>query len=73
MQRNKLIYALADAALVVNSDHGHGGTWAARPSNWVGSVSCGSTSDATASPAPASTRWLSEAQGPSRTLGLRLA
>ena len=28
MQRNKLIYALADAALVVNSDHGHGGTWA---------------------------------------------
>ena len=27
MQRNKLIYALADAALVVNSDHGHGGTW----------------------------------------------
>ncbi len=28
MQRNKLIYALADAALVVNSDHGRGGTWA---------------------------------------------
>jgi len=28
MQRNKLIYAMADAALVVNSDHGHGGTWA---------------------------------------------
>ena len=28
MQRNKLIYALSDAALVVNSDHGHGGTWA---------------------------------------------
>ena len=28
MQRNKLIYALADAALVVNSDHGKGGTWA---------------------------------------------
>ena len=27
MQRNKLIYALADAALVVNSDYGHGGTW----------------------------------------------
>lgn len=27
MQRNKLIYALSDAALVVNSDHGHGGTW----------------------------------------------
>ncbi len=27
MQRNKLIYALADAALVVNSDHGKGGTW----------------------------------------------
>jgi predicted Rossmann fold nucleotide-binding protein DprA/Smf involved in DNA uptake len=28
MQRNKLIYALADAALVVNSDNGKGGTWA---------------------------------------------
>ncbi len=28
MQRNKLIYALADAALVVNSDQGKGGTWA---------------------------------------------
>jgi DNA processing protein len=28
MQRNKLIYALADAALVVNSDKGKGGTWA---------------------------------------------
>lgn len=28
MQRNKLIYALADAALVVNSDYRHGGTWA---------------------------------------------
>ena len=28
MQRNKLIYALADAALVVNSDYGKGGTWA---------------------------------------------
>ena len=28
MQRNKLIYALSDAALVVNSDRGHGGTWA---------------------------------------------
>ena len=28
MQRNKLIYALADAALVVNSDHRKGGTWA---------------------------------------------
>lgn len=27
MQRNKLIYALADAALVVNSDVGKGGTW----------------------------------------------
>ena len=27
MQRNKLIYALADAALVVNADHGKGGTW----------------------------------------------
>ena len=27
MQRNKLIYALSDAALVVNSDYGHGGTW----------------------------------------------
>jgi predicted Rossmann fold nucleotide-binding protein DprA/Smf involved in DNA uptake len=28
MQRNKLIYALADAALVVNSDVNKGGTWA---------------------------------------------
>jgi len=28
MQRNKLIYALADAALVVSSDEGKGGTWA---------------------------------------------
>ena len=28
MQRNKLIYGLADAALVVNSDYGKGGTWA---------------------------------------------
>ena len=28
MQRNKLIYALADAALVVNSDDEKGGTWA---------------------------------------------
>jgi len=28
MQRNKFIYALADAALVVNSDKGKGGTWA---------------------------------------------
>ena len=27
MQRNKLIYALADASLVVNSDVGKGGTW----------------------------------------------
>lgn len=27
MARNKLIYALADAALVVNSDAGKGGTW----------------------------------------------
>jgi len=27
MQRNKLIYALADAALVVNSSFGKGGTW----------------------------------------------
>jgi predicted Rossmann fold nucleotide-binding protein DprA/Smf involved in DNA uptake len=27
MQRNKLIYALADAALVVGSDYGKGGTW----------------------------------------------
>ena len=27
MQRNKLIYALADAALVVNSDYERGGTW----------------------------------------------
>lgn len=29
MQRNKLIYALADAALVVSSDHRKGGTWSA--------------------------------------------
>jgi predicted Rossmann fold nucleotide-binding protein DprA/Smf involved in DNA uptake len=28
MQRNKMVYALADAALVVNSDVGKGGTWA---------------------------------------------
>jgi predicted Rossmann fold nucleotide-binding protein DprA/Smf involved in DNA uptake len=28
MQRNKLIYALADAALVMNSDFDKGGTWA---------------------------------------------
>ena len=28
MERNKQIYALSDAALVVKSDHGHGGTWA---------------------------------------------
>lgn len=28
MQRNKLIYAMADAALVVNSDMNAGGTWA---------------------------------------------
>lgn len=28
MQRNKLIYALADAALVVNAESGKGGTWA---------------------------------------------
>ena len=28
MERNKLIYSLADAALVVNSDLGKGGTWA---------------------------------------------
>ncbi|WP_295578573.1 DNA-processing protein DprA [uncultured Lamprocystis sp.] len=28
MQRNKLIYALADAALVVSSDYKKGGTWA---------------------------------------------
>jgi len=27
MQRNKLIYALADAALAVSSDYGKGGTW----------------------------------------------
>ena len=27
MQRNKFIYALADAALVVNSDLNRGGTW----------------------------------------------
>ncbi|HXU45392.1 MAG TPA: DNA-processing protein DprA, partial [Thermoanaerobaculia bacterium] len=28
MRRNKLIYALADAALIVSSDHVKGGTWA---------------------------------------------
>jgi DNA processing protein len=28
MQRNKLIYALADSALVVNADYERGGTWA---------------------------------------------
>lgn len=28
MQRNKLIYALADASLVVSSDLNKGGTWA---------------------------------------------
>ena len=28
MRRNKLIYALGDAALVVSSDYGKGGTWA---------------------------------------------
>ena len=28
MQRNKVIYALADAAFVVRSDRGRGGTWA---------------------------------------------
>ncbi|HEX7331810.1 MAG TPA: DNA-processing protein DprA [Pyrinomonadaceae bacterium] len=28
MQRNKFIYALADAALVVKADYGKGGTWA---------------------------------------------
>jgi DNA processing protein len=28
MQRNKLIYALADAALVVQAEYGKGGTWA---------------------------------------------
>jgi predicted Rossmann fold nucleotide-binding protein DprA/Smf involved in DNA uptake len=28
MQRNKLIYALADAALVMSSDYQKGGTWA---------------------------------------------
>ena len=28
MQRNKLMYALAEVALVVNSDYGKGGTWA---------------------------------------------
>ena len=28
MQRNKLIYALADAGLVIDSGHGEGGTWA---------------------------------------------
>ncbi len=28
MQRNKMIYAMADAALIVNSDYQQGGTWA---------------------------------------------
>ena len=28
MGRNKVVYALADAALVVSADHGKGGTWA---------------------------------------------
>jgi len=28
MQRNRLIYALADAGLVVDAEHGKGGTWA---------------------------------------------
>jgi predicted Rossmann fold nucleotide-binding protein DprA/Smf involved in DNA uptake len=28
MQRNKLIFALSDAALVINSDFEKGGTWA---------------------------------------------
>jgi predicted Rossmann fold nucleotide-binding protein DprA/Smf involved in DNA uptake len=28
MQRNKIVYAVADAALVVSSDHNKGGTWA---------------------------------------------
>ncbi len=28
MQRNKAIYALSDAALVMNSDYNRGGTWA---------------------------------------------
>ncbi len=27
MQRNKIVYALADAALIVSSDYGNGGTW----------------------------------------------
>jgi len=27
MQRNKFIYALSDAAMIVNSSHGKGGTW----------------------------------------------
>ncbi len=30
MQRNKLIYALADAGLVVSAEEGRGGTWAGR-------------------------------------------
>lgn len=34
MNRNKLIYALADAALVVNADLQKGGTWAGRLNSW---------------------------------------
>lgn len=34
MQRNKLIYALADAALVISSDYGKGGTWSGA-SEWL--------------------------------------
>jgi predicted Rossmann fold nucleotide-binding protein DprA/Smf involved in DNA uptake len=35
MQRNKLIYALSDAALVMNSDFEKGGTWAGASNNWI--------------------------------------
>ena len=40
MQRNKLIYALADAALVVQSDYGKGGTWAGAIEQWTGFAWC---------------------------------
>ena len=35
MQRNKVIYAFADAALVVSADLNKGGTWAGRWSSWT--------------------------------------
>lgn len=36
MQRNKVIYALADAALIVNAEVGRGGTWAGATEQLVG-------------------------------------